>query len=73
MYSKLDGLQYRVVYKPGTTNQIVDALSRHPAPPSQLQALSSMQPAWLAEVTAGYSTDPVAVQLLQKLSLNPNA
>jgi len=32
-----------------------------------------MQLAWLAEVTIGYSTNPVAVQLLQKLSLNPNA
>ena len=34
MYSKLAGLQYKVVYKPGTTNQVVDALSCHLAPPS---------------------------------------
>jgi hypothetical protein len=73
MYSKLAELQYKVVYKPGATNQVADALSCHPAPPSQLQAISSMPPAWLAEVTAGYSANPVAVQLLQKLSINPKA
>jgi len=73
MYSKLAGLQYKVVYKPGSTNLAADALSRHPTPPSQLQAVSSLQPAWVSEVLAGYDNDPSAAALLQKLALNPQA
>jgi hypothetical protein len=34
MYNKLAGLQYQVVYKPGSSNLAADALSRHPDPPS---------------------------------------
>jgi hypothetical protein len=37
MHTKLAGLQYKVIYKPGSSNSTVDALSHHPKPPSQLQ------------------------------------
>lgn len=41
MHHKLAGLQYKVIYKPGTSNSAVDALSRHPSPQGQLQAISA--------------------------------
>lgn len=64
MHHKLVGLQYKVVYKPGVSNSAADALSRHPNPPAQLQAISASTPAWLAEVVAGYSDDPESAQIL---------
>ena len=64
MYTKLAGLQYRIVYKPGVSNLAVDALSRHPAPPAQLAAISYSSPTWLAEVSDGYAQDPFFCQLV---------
>lgn len=71
MHTKLAGLQYRVVYKTGASNAAADALSRHPNPPAQLQAISVSTPAWLAEVVAGYTADPESTKLLQELSVDP--
>lgn len=73
MHHKLAGLQYRVIYKSGASNSAADALSRHPNPPAQLQAISASTPAWLAELVARYDTDPESKQLLQKLSINPQS
>jgi len=73
MHTKLVGLQYKVVYKPGKSNSAADALSRHPDPPYQLQALSISTPAWLADVTAGYASDPESSKLLQELSVNSHS
>jgi hypothetical protein len=73
MYTKLLGLQYKVVYKPGKSNAAADALSRHPAPSGQLLVVSSATPSWLSEVIEGYTSDPAAVKLLQELSVNPDA
>lgn len=64
MQNKLAGLQYRVVYKPGASNAAADALSRHPYPPDQLQAISVSTPSWLDDVIVGYSSDPESVKLL---------
>lgn len=64
MYTKLAGLRYCVVYKAGTTNQAADALSRHPAPPAQVQAISYPSPDWLTEVVSGYEHDPATTKLL---------
>lgn len=69
MYTRLAGLQYKVVYKPGTSNLAADALSRHPSAPSQLQAISSVTPTWMTEVLAGYDNDLNAQKLLQQLSV----
>lgn len=71
MHTKLVGLQYKVAYKPDASNSTADALSRHPSPPAQLQAISSATPDWLAEVAAGYHADPESVCLLQQLSVDP--
>jgi hypothetical protein len=73
LYTKLAGLQYRVIYKPGASNAAADALSRHPAPPGQLLALSAPTPSWIAAVAATYSQDPDCVKLLQELSVAPQA
>jgi len=71
MYTKLAGLQYRIVYKPGVSNLAADALSRHPAPPAQLAAISYSSPTWLAEVSDGYAQDPFSASLLQELAVSP--
>lgn len=73
MYSKLIGLQYKIVYRPGASNAAADALSRHPHPPAQVNAISSVSPIWLSEVITGYSADPKTVQLLQELAVNPQS
>lgn len=71
MYTKLLGLQYKVVYKPGKSNAAADALSRHSAPSDQLLAISTATPTWLTEVVDGYSFDPATVKLNQELSIDP--
>jgi hypothetical protein len=71
MYTRLAGLQYKVVYKHGSSNLAAGALSRHPVAPAQLQAISFLTPSWLTEVVAGYDDDPTASKLLQQLSTNP--
>jgi len=73
LYTKLIGLQYKIVYKSGTSNLAADALSRHPDPPAQLNAISTSTPAWLAEVVSGYDNDPSALKLIQELSLAPDS
>jgi hypothetical protein len=73
LYTKLIGLQFKVVYKPGATNLAADALSRHPQPPAQLNAVFYASPTWLAEVAAGYASDPMSRSLVQELSVNPTA
>jgi hypothetical protein len=73
MHHKLAGLQYKVVYKPGVSNAVADALSRHPAPLAQLQAISASTPTWLADVVAGYVEDPESLQFLRELAVNPQA
>jgi len=73
MYHKLSGLQYKIVYKPGISNSAADALSRHPSPPAQLQAVSVCTPTWLADLVAGYDQDPDSQELLKQLAVHPDA
>jgi hypothetical protein len=73
LYTKLVGLQYKIVYKHGASNQAADALSRHPSPPAQIQAISSSTPAWLMEVVAGYDSDPTTLKMIQELSVAPDS
>jgi hypothetical protein len=44
LFSKLVGLQFRILYKPGFTNRVADALSRKPAHDSACAALSVVTP-----------------------------
>ena len=72
VFTKLLGLQYRIVYKPGSTNRAADALSRRTTTP-QLMAISTCTPQWLEAVVNSYAKDPVAADLITKLSLHPAA
>jgi len=51
-------------------NCAADALSRHPAPPTQLMHISSVVPQWLTSVVDSYSAHSQAQELLQQLSLS---
>lgn len=73
MQTKLAGLQYWAVYKPGDSNAAAGTLSRHPSPPAHLQAISVSTLAWLADVVAGYAADSESTQLLQELSVDPQS
>ncbi|WVZ88094.1 hypothetical protein U9M48_034647 [Paspalum notatum var. saurae] len=50
VFSKLLGLQYRVIYKKGTDNRVADALSHQPVPPAQCSAISASVPSWITEI-----------------------
>jgi hypothetical protein len=40
VFTKLLGLQFKIKYKKGVDNRVVDALSRHPQPSASLMAIS---------------------------------
>jgi len=72
VFTKLLGLQYRIVYRPGNTNRVADALSRHPEPPATCATVSVLVPTWSSAVIASYRADAMATELLSKLALNPD-
>ncbi|WVZ62540.1 hypothetical protein U9M48_012279 [Paspalum notatum var. saurae] len=67
VFSKLLGLQYRVVYRKGADNRAADALSRRPHS-GELNAVSTLD-----AVVQGYSADDQAQSLLARLALQPDA
>jgi hypothetical protein len=69
VYTKLIGLQYKIVYRKGSDNAAADALSRLPRPSADCFAVSHCSPAWLHDVVAGYDNNPTAQQLLTSLSV----
>jgi ribonuclease HI len=68
VFTKLMGLQYRIVYRKGAKNGAADALSRAPA--ADLAAMSVCQPQWVDEVISSYAGDDHTKELLTKLSLD---
>jgi hypothetical protein len=44
VFSKLIGLQYKIMHKKATENHVANALSRHPCPTDHLMAISAIQP-----------------------------
>jgi hypothetical protein len=66
--TRLMGLQFKIRYKQEKENIAADALSRV-GRMMALQAVSTVQPAWVQEVINSYVTDPQAQQLLQRLAI----
>jgi hypothetical protein len=73
LFSKLAGLQFRIVYKPGSSNRAADALSRKTSHDSVCAAVSVVTPSWILDVTSGYDKDPATLDLIAKLSIDPQA
>lgn len=73
VYTKLIGLQYKIVYRKGSDNTAADALSRLPHQTADCLAMSHCSPAWLQDVVNGYATNPAAQQLLTTLFLHSNS
>ena len=70
VFTKLLGLQYKIIYKKGLDNNAADALSRCPTT-DKLLAISTVQPQWLEEIQSSYVSDPVATKLLSQLAIHP--
>jgi hypothetical protein len=64
---KLMEFNYSIEYKKGKENRVVDALSRHD---HSSFAISSMVPAWVADIEASYVGDIHYTELIQQLSAN---
>jgi hypothetical protein len=67
--TRMMGLQFKILYKQGKENIAADALSRV-GHMMAIQAVSSIQPAWIQEVLNSYTTDSNAQQLLQQLAIS---
>lgn len=65
-FFKLLGLQYKIVYKKGSTNTAADSLSRRP---QMICAVSTVTPKWMEIVVEGYLKDEKTKQLLTELSV----
>jgi len=72
VFTKLLGLQYKIVYKKGVDNRVADALSRKSSHEATCAAISSCQPQWISEVLNGYQQDEVTLSILAKLTIAPN-
>jgi hypothetical protein len=73
VFTKLIGLQYKVVYKQSIDNRVADALSRKSSHDMVCDALSSASPSWIQEVVLGYDKDEYSLALIAKLRIDPNA
>lgn len=54
VFTKLLGLQYKIVYKQGSDNRVADALSRRAQAEGQSLAISIIKPQWCQAVVEGY-------------------
>lgn len=70
MFTRLLGLQYRIIFKKGVDISAADALSRHQAVTSSCLAISSCTPKWISDVAASYEQDSEASALIAKLAID---
>jgi hypothetical protein len=73
MFTRLLGLQYRIVYKKGVENGAADALSRQPIVSASCLAVSSCQPQWVTEVADTYLADTHSSDIIAKLVVDSSA
>jgi len=66
--TRLMGLKFKIIYRQGKENIVADSLSRV-GHLMALQAVASIQPAWVQEVINSYATNPKAQELLTKLAV----
>jgi len=67
--TKLMGFQYKILYKKGSTNCVVDDVLRMNHSTGILSALSVVLPTWLQSVQDSYKDQPAAQKLFQSLAL----
>jgi hypothetical protein len=60
VFTKLLGLQYKVLYKKGSDNSAADAISKRTHVQPELSAISAAIPAWLHDVVSSYEADDKA-------------
>lgn len=72
VFTKLLGLNYKIIYKKGADNTVADALSRHDLEES-VMTISSASLQWLSVVVNSYSGNPQAEKLLTQLAINPDS
>jgi hypothetical protein len=72
VFTKLLGMDYKIVYKKDVENKVVDALSRKPEPEVDLSchALLSSQPKWLSEVLDSYAGDSYTQDIMARLAID---
>jgi hypothetical protein len=73
VFTKLLGLQYKIIYKKGVDNRVADALSRKTTHSAQCNAISSVAPAWITEVVEGYQQDTATLDIIAKLTIDDQA
>jgi hypothetical protein len=72
VFSRLLGLQYKILYRKGLDNGAADALSRR-THHAQLMAISSVKHQWLEAVVLSYQDNVVATKLLSQLATQPDS
>jgi hypothetical protein len=71
VFTKLLGLQYKIIYRKGSENRAVDALSWRVQLPAELLVLSTPVPQWLLSVQSSYDQDMVVKEIIIKLTIDP--
>ncbi|XP_058769067.1 uncharacterized protein LOC131642924 [Vicia villosa] len=70
--AKLQGFNFEIMYKPGKSNLVADALSRKFSEDPLLMVISSPVPELLSTLKAFYSTDPAGKDLVRQMTQQHN-
>jgi hypothetical protein len=70
VFTKLLGLNYRIIYKKGIENGAADALSKNPTDQVSCLAMSTCQPQWLQHLLDSYAINEQTRVLISKVTLD---